>query len=136
MHGRWRRLGYGAEYLDDDVVDVPPLPAPPVNLMTARALMDQSPEIYDAPEPEGDQEAEDSEQGSDDDDRAGEPSIQPDSTVADDTPAGADISWTKFWEWAKPRGYGSAIELGELLNSRRLISHAGRSSTHDQAVRA
>lgn len=28
---------------------------------------------------------------------------------------GANVSWTKFWNWARPRGYSNARELSELL---------------------
>jgi hypothetical protein len=115
-------FGIGAEYLDDDDVVLTPLPSPPVNLMTARALMDRSEQRYEtepeplrAPEPTAS-------------DAPAQPERQPESAAPTPTPAPTpatvdeialapeDISWTKFWAWAKPRGYGSALELGELLD--------------------
>jgi hypothetical protein len=32
-----------------------------------------------------------------------------------DAPAREDISWTRFWEWAKRHGYRDAAHLKELL---------------------
>jgi hypothetical protein len=32
-----------------------------------------------------------------------------------DAPAREDVSWTKFWDWAKRRGYRDAAHLRELL---------------------
>ena len=109
-------LGYGAEYLEDDDIELAPVPSPPVNLMTARALMDRTEESYDVdlpPEPES---------GADDDpesdlDRPSLPApMRPASSSEESPVAPEDISWTKFWAWAKPRGYASAMDLGELLN--------------------
>lgn len=34
---------------------------------------------------------------------------------ATDAPAREDVSWTKFWDWAKRRGYRDAAHLRELL---------------------
>lgn len=118
-------LGYGAEYLDDDDVELQPTPNPPVNLMTARSLMDRSEQRYDAdPEPELEPDAEFDDDGEDEippegieieTESTGTATLQPASTIDDSPQEPEDISWTKFWAWAKPRGYGSAIELGELL---------------------
>lgn len=112
-------LGYGTEYLDDDDVEFSPTPSPPVNLMTARALMDRSEQQYE-PDPAPAQEPDEPITTETTDD---EPSVQTDpsplrpaSTIEDGPVAPEDISWTKFWAWAKPRGYASAIELGELLD--------------------
>ena len=113
-------LGFGTEYLDDDDVDVEPVPSPPVNLMTARALMDREPASYDdhpepEPEPEPEQ-PEPAEPPAPPPDPEAHPGLQPASSIDDQPRESEDISWTKFWAWAKPRGYGSAIELGELLD--------------------
>lgn len=32
-----------------------------------------------------------------------------------DEDPGANVSWTKFWNWARPRGYSNARELSDLL---------------------
>ncbi|MEZ4521274.1 MAG: hypothetical protein R3A46_06485 [Thermomicrobiales bacterium] len=115
-------LGFGAEYLDDDDITITPIPSPPVNLMTARALMDRQPETYDTnfdTDDDDDSESfpEDTEPPAPPPDPETLPDLRPASTVEDDEPpASEDISWTKFWAWAKPRGYGSALELGELLD--------------------
>lgn len=42
------------------------------------------------------------------------PPAAPDSPEPDED-AGANVSWTKFWNWARPRGYSNARELSELL---------------------
>lgn len=113
-------LGFGTEYLDEDDIQVEPGPSPPVNLMTARTLMDRETESYDpdnADDPqEPDSEPEDlTETPEPPPDPASHPGLQPASSIDDQPSEGEDISWTKFWAWAKPRGYGSAVELGELL---------------------
>jgi hypothetical protein len=107
-------LGFGAEYADDDVVELQPVPEPPLNLMTARALLERSRAEFDT-EAETEEEPE----------RPPPPEPRPSpvshsapsssATTEEERPDAADISWTKFWAWAKPRGYGSAVELGELL---------------------
>ncbi len=116
-------LGYGTEYLDDDEVELTPTPNPPVNLMTARALMDRNESRYEStpePEPEPEPRPEPPSNRDDHSDAPTEPAapapMRPASTIDTDAPAPEDISWTKFWAWAKPRGYGSAVELGELLD--------------------
>lgn len=110
-------LGIGTEYLDDDPVEIEPLPSPPVNLMTARALLDRTTPEY-VPGDQDDQtpavEPPPVERESETDDHS---PIQPAPSLENnDQTTPEDISWTKFWAWAKPRGYGSAAELGELLN--------------------
>lgn len=40
--------------------------------------------------------------------------ISPAGEDADEDP-GANVNWTKFWNWARPRGYTNARELSELL---------------------
>ncbi len=107
-------LGFGAEYIEDDDVELQATPNPPVNLMTARALMDRNEQRYD-PEPELDDESPEPETEDDQEEPAPPATLQPASTVDDGPKQPEDISWTKFWAWAKPRGYGTALELGELL---------------------
>ena len=110
-------LGYGAEYLENDDVELSPVPSPPVSLMTARALMDRDEQSYDLISPPETDEAEEDEPATADLDEPSQPApMRPASTVEDSPAAPEDISWTKFWAWAKPRGYASAIELGELLD--------------------
>ncbi len=120
-------LGYGAEYIDDDDVQISPTLEPPVNLMTARALLDRVEPAGQPPDqsPETD-EGETADQPDDSSNATfehpepydGDPSPSGASNESDLRPAQAaeDVSWTKFWAWAKPRGYGSAAELGELLD--------------------
>lgn len=124
-------LGYGVEYADEDEVKVEPPPAPPVNLMTARALLDRQHRREVASEAA---EPDESDAELDDQEPAAEEPVQPERTAerpaayepAPERPRrGApattngqeaeDISWTKFWAWARPRGYTNAAELGALL---------------------
>ncbi len=124
-------LGYGAEYTDEDDVDIRRSLAPPVNLMTARTLIErnQQADFEDDPEPkqpEAERESEPEPPRERPPDRTAErstsyesspaPALQPATSVQNAPQEAEDISWTKFWAWAKPRGYGSAVELGELLN--------------------
>jgi hypothetical protein len=103
-------LGFGAEYSDDDVIEFQPTPEPPFNLMTARTLLERPKADFDVEERPEQQPP-----------RATPPTPAPapapaaPSSPEAERPDAADISWTKFWAWAKPRGYGSAVELGELL---------------------
>ena len=113
-------LGIGTEYLDDDDVELQPVPNPPVNLMTARALMDRGELAYETrtDETSTDEEsapAPDEPEEAPADGTGGSATLQPASSLDNSSAEPEDISWTKFWAWAKPRGYGSAIELGELL---------------------
>ncbi|MGH6915370.1 MAG: hypothetical protein ACREH3_16905, partial [Geminicoccales bacterium] len=106
-------LGFGAEYADDDVIEIQPSPEPPLNLMTARALLERPRIEFEAQEEdEPEAELEEPEPTS-----TSAPAPVPASQLTSDgeRPDATDISWTKFWAWAKPRGYGSAVELGELL---------------------
>jgi hypothetical protein len=106
-------LGYGAEFDDEDYVELHPSPSPPVSLMTARTLIDQQdrprePESTDEPEPEPQPEQP----------QERPPDRQPGRSIredGDEARTGTDISWTKFWEWARARGYRNANELSELL---------------------
>ena len=104
-------LGFGAEFGDEDQIESRPRLAPPVALMTARALKEREEGPRSAePEPEDEQEPE----------AEPEPTpASPQQSAPDESPpapqSGADISWNKFWEWARPRGYRSADELSSLL---------------------
>jgi hypothetical protein len=129
-------LGYGAEYADDDDVAIPRSFDPPVNLMTARTLLensheplpdedDETPTTDDAGHETRESDSESTPGRERTPDRRAErtsayetSSTRPQpATPASSSPQEAeDISWTKFWAWAKPRGYGSAVELGDLLN--------------------
>lgn len=120
-------LGYGTEYADEDEVPVELPPAPPVNLMTARALLDRSQqrEEDDSPEPPETEAEAPGPAAPDASDQTAErsPDYEPASPqprrpapAATGDQEAEDISWTKFWAWARPRGYRSAVELGELLN--------------------
>lgn len=114
-------LGYGTEYIADDAVESGPALTPPVSLMTARSLMEQTnDEDYDsnesAPEP-----APDTEQP----EPATPQSPSPALTPASEQPAtqGSDYSWTKFWEWARARGYKNAGQLNNLLGIDDVTAH-------------
>lgn len=108
-------LGYGAEFDDEDYVELRPSLSPPVSLMTARNLIDQQdhlsgPETTDEAEPEPQPEPELPSEPA--------PDRQPGRKLSEDSEearTGSDISWTKFWEWARARGYRNATELSEML---------------------
>lgn len=106
-------LGYGTEFDDEDYVELRPSLTPPVSLMTARNLIDQQERPTEPEPPEVPEQ---------------EPEPEPPSEPAPDRQPGrrlsesggeartsSDISWTKFWEWARARGYRNAAELSELL---------------------
>lgn len=112
-------LGYGAEYAEDDRLEARPRLIPPVELMTARTLKERD-EGARYSEPERLSEAEDESDDELPEDEPDPPTSMPATPTTDpERPAtprsGADISWNKFWEWARPRGYRSAAELSELL---------------------
>lgn len=100
-------LGYGAEFTEEDQLEARPHLSPPVTLMTARALKERDDiQSYD--------ELDDEELPEDD---SPEPPAQPRPPERPPAPrTGADVSWNKFWEWARPRGYRTAPELSELLS--------------------
>lgn len=94
-------LGYGTEFDDVDAeVDTPPEALPPVSLVTARELVDQG---YDA----------------------GPTETQPDTQESkpEEKSTAEDFSWTKFWEWAKGRGYINAVQLQDLLGIDDIRAH-------------
>lgn len=99
-------LGYGAEFTDEDHLEARPRLSPPVTLMTARALKERD-------DVQGYDEVGDKELPEDDSPAPPAQPRQPEHPPAPRT--GADVSWNKFWEWARPRGYRTAGELSELL---------------------
>ncbi len=99
------RLGYGTEFEPEDDFDIEPSMLPPVELITARTLKDR--------------EEERSEQESETDEEEDVPTDSADQSESNDSESpsdAADVSWSKFWVWAKPRGYKSAAHLSELLD--------------------
>jgi hypothetical protein len=105
-------VGFGAEFADEDHIELRPRLAPPVALMTARALKERDEgQRYTAP---------DKEDGSESDAEPEPTPARPQRPAPDERPpvpqTGADINWNKFWEWARPRGYRSADELSKLLD--------------------
>jgi hypothetical protein len=99
-------LGYGTEFAEEDHLEARPRLTPPVALMKARALKERDDAaLYDEP---------DDEELPEDD----APPLLPQPRQPERPPAprtGADVNWSKFWEWARPRGYRSAPELSEML---------------------
>jgi hypothetical protein len=97
-------LGYGdvqpESSVDDD--DEPATALPPIELMSARSLVREEPETaeteYEEPQTRPQQIREE------------RPARE---TASDD---GADVNWTKFWTWARRRGYRDANQLSELLS--------------------
>jgi hypothetical protein len=138
-------LGYGAEYTDDDLLVAPapspaPKPLPPTPLRPARErATDEERPAEPEPQPErraeGPRRIEEARPAP----RAFEPVAQPapptptakpaaspapaaaipatTATPAADAPASdvEDVSWNKFWIWAKRRGYRDANHLREVL---------------------
>ncbi|MFW6074518.1 MAG: hypothetical protein ACOC9Y_02920, partial [Chloroflexota bacterium] len=107
-------LGYGTEYTADDEVDTVEAPAPPVSLMTARSLIEHSTEDDDeSHEPPPDPRATEPE--------SSEP--QPQTPQQHPQAQSTDYSWTKFWEWARNRGYQNANQLNQLLGIDDVTAH-------------
>jgi hypothetical protein len=136
-------LGYGAEYTDDDLLAAPPqgpapTPLPPTPLRPTReraAEEERSAEAEPERRPDGPRRIEEARPTP----RAFEPTTQPApkapaakpaapepaSATAAETQApassaaqvsdGEDVSWNKFWIWAKRRGYRDANHLREVL---------------------
>jgi hypothetical protein len=101
---------------DEDEAPSPPRPEPrePVDVRDSRNRGDERPvrevrEVVETGEPDTDEQPLPTplKRGSDLRPRA-------DQTSAD-APAREDISWTRFWDWAKRRGYRDAAHLKELL---------------------
>jgi outer membrane biosynthesis protein TonB len=103
---------------DSDEDDAPPPPRPeprePVDVRDSRNRGEERPvrevrEVIETDEPDTDEQPLPTplKRGSD---------LRPrsDQTSAD-APAREDISWTRFWDWAKRRGYRDAAHLKELL---------------------
>jgi len=100
---------------DDDPEPEPPTPRPeprePVDVRDSRGPRETRPvrEMREAPEQDDADNPEPTpmKRGSD---------LRPRPEQADaDAPAREDISWTRFWDWAKRRGYRDAAHLRDLL---------------------
>lgn len=135
-------LGFGAEYAEEDIVPARPAERP-VSLVPptpVRPLRDVEPPPEPEPEPSPRTERpERAERRAPE--RPAEPREEPrplpradtahpraeqparrdreeDASIAEapaQPGAGVDVSWTKFWEWAKERGYRDRAHLKELL---------------------
>jgi outer membrane biosynthesis protein TonB len=103
---------------DSDEDDAPPPPRPeprePVDVRDSRNRGEERPvrevrEVIETDEPDTDEQPLPTplKRGSDLRPRSDQPSA--------DAPAREDISWTRFWDWAKRRGYRDAAHLKELL---------------------
>ncbi len=106
-------LGYG-ETQPESSVDEPGDSAtalPPIELMSARSLVREEPEAtetgYEEPQAKPQQIREE----------------RPAREASSDD--GADVNWTKFWTWARRRGYRDANQLSELL-SINVLAHTPR----------
>jgi hypothetical protein len=84
---------------------------PPIELMSARSLVREEPEAtetgYEEPQAKPQQIREE----------------RPAREASSDD--GADVNWTKFWTWARRRGYRDANQLSELL-SIDVLAHTPR----------
>ena len=102
---------------DDDDTSSPY--SPPIDLVSARSLLREEAET--------------------DEDDDSEPAPQPirqsrpesgrsseDTSGGDEGGDGADVSWNKFWSWARPRGYTSARELNALLGVDDVLAYTPR----------
>jgi hypothetical protein len=92
-------LGIGTEYQEEDFLDERPNLPPPVPLMRARALTERDAEPAESSE----------------EDVPSPPVPTAPTGIGADKPEPSDVNWTKFWQWARPRGYRSAQELSQLL---------------------
>lgn len=110
-------LGYGTEFAGDAGREPAEAPSPPVELMTARSLMEESGPSRECESQTQPQPVETSETGA--------PEPMRGSDVQEQAEA-SDISWTKFWEWARGRGYRNAAELSELLGVEDVRAYTPR----------
>lgn len=104
-------LGYGNVAIEGQVEEDADdeTPVPPIELMSARSLVREDPPAEDYAE------------------RQARP-----REIREERPAresagdeGADVNWTKFWTWARRRGYRDANQLSELL-SVDVLAHTPR----------
>lgn len=94
-------LGYGETQSEagEDDNDEHEKVLPPIELMSARSLMRDEPETPEYEEPQSKPQQ-----------------IREERPAREATPDdGADVNWTKFWTWARRRGYRDAHQLSELL---------------------
>lgn len=106
-------LGYGETQPESsmDESDDPTTVVLPIELMSARSLVREEPEAAET--------------------EYEEPQARP-QQIREERPAreatsddGADVNWTKFWTWARRRGYRDANQLRELL-SVDVLAHTPR----------
>ncbi len=94
-------LGYGDTQADIQTTadQEPTTPPAPIELVSARSLVREEPAATDYEKPPARPQQI----------REERPAREP---TSDD---GADVNWTKFWTWARRRGYRDANQLSELL---------------------
>lgn len=89
--------------------------APPIDLVSARSLLREEAQESDETE------------YSEPPERRPEREERPRPPEADGQESdGADVSWNKFWAWARPRGYTSANDLNELLGVDNVLAYTPR----------
>lgn len=111
-------LGYGAEFDQSEATGEYSSGEGqlPVSLVTARELVEQE---YEPAEPAPPASPEEEPAPPSQKPRSPQP-----SSASDNTPAAAeDYSWTKFWEWARTRGYRNADQLQEVLGIDDIRAH-------------
>ena len=104
-------MGYGAD--DHDVESEPAATSVPIDLVSARTLLRE-----EAPAESDDEPSEEPQP------IRQPPPQQPNQEIESDE--GADVTWNKFWNWARPRGYSSARELNEMLGVDNVLAFTPR----------
>ena len=101
-------LGYGAAPVETEEDESAVAQVPPIDLVSARSLLREEPEPEDEEEPE----------------QRPQPIRRAQAEQAEnDTDNGANVSWNKFWAWARPRGYTTARELNEILGVDNVLAY-------------
>jgi hypothetical protein len=113
-------LGYGSLAEDSDEDDEANEPAPPIEMVSARSLLREDPVEPEYREPQRiPQQIRETAPESG-------PEAQADETKDETKNEGADVSWNKFWTWARQRGYTNARELNELLGVDNVLAFTPR----------
>lgn len=108
-------VGFGAVSGEDADEDGSSF-APPIALVSARSLVRDEPQSGE-PEESGPRPQPI---------RQSKPEPEAPPEESDDGADGADVSWNKFWAWARPRGYTTAKELNELLGVDNVLAYTPR----------
>lgn len=110
-------VGYGAISGDESDEDDAAY-SPPIDLISARSLLRDESEAQEI-ESEGSSPPPQSI-------RQTRQEADPPKDESEEPGDGADVSWNKFWSWARPRGYTTAKDLNELLGVDNVLAYTPR----------